>query len=118
MIKFHYKHAAVCSLLFALLLIPLNSYAHEETSGVLKDTYSFQQMLPDGSTEESGYPSESEPGNNVEHCCDSQECCPDATAPPICCELRMNLSGRQLIHPNINSQIPEVYLAIFVPPEN
>ncbi|KAF0215399.1 MAG: hypothetical protein FD174_4138 [Geobacteraceae bacterium] len=112
------KQLTVMLLLVAVLLAPLNSFAHDATSGASKDTCACQLLLPDCGTDESGDQPDHYPGNNTGDCCDSEECCPDAAEPPIFCDLRVNISGRQLFHPNINCHIPEVYLAIFVPPEN
>ncbi|MDD2733686.1 MAG: hypothetical protein PHF56_07065 [Desulfuromonadaceae bacterium] len=105
-------------LLVVVLLLPINSFAHDMTSGASKDKCACQLMLPDVSTDGSGDPSNKYPVNNPDDCCDSEECCPDAADPPIFSVVGVNISGKHLFHPHTNAYIPVVYLAIFVPPES
>lgn len=104
-------------LLIAALLAPLNTFAHEVTSEAAQDTC-VCLLLAKCETDESGKRQGHFPGNNAADHCDNKDCCPDAAEPPLFCALRVNISESQLFHPLTSGRFPEVYLAIFVPPEN
>lgn len=105
-------------LLVAVLLLPLNSISHEMPSGVSQERHACQLMLIDFSTDEEEKQSNHFPGNNADSSCECGECCPDATEPPDTYDMRLTFSARQLFRPNTAARIPEVYIAIFVPPQN
>jgi len=111
-----HNNLTVLLLLLAVLLAPLNSFAHEVTTGAAKVPCVCH--LTDCSTDENGSQPDHYPGSNGADCCDCEGCCPDATEPPISCALRINISARQHFHPYANGHFPRVYLTIFVPPEN
>jgi hypothetical protein len=112
------KQLTALLLIVAVLLVPINSFAHDVTSGASNDTYACQLFLTECGADERGEPSDHFPGNNADECCDNEECCPDGAEPPIFCALRVNISEKQLSQPLTNGRFPEVYLAIFVPPES
>ncbi len=112
------KYLTVLLLLVAVLLIPLNSFAHEVTSGAATGPSVCCLLLTDCSTDERGEQPDHYPGNNADDCCDCVECCPDATEPAFFCGLRSNISAKQHFHPYTNGHSPEVILAIFVPPQS
>jgi hypothetical protein len=112
------KQMTVFLLHFALLLVPINTFAHDLTSAAFKDTCACELLATECDTDEMGDQSDHFPGSSADDCSDSEECCPDATEPANFCNLRFNISVNQLSHPNTHGHISEVYLAIFVPPEN
>ena len=103
-------------LLVTVLLMPLNSIAHEAMSGAAETPCACH--LTDGTTDERGSQPDHYPVHNGDDCCDCEGCCPDATEPPISCDLRVTISAKQHFHPYANGLFPKVYLTIFVPPEN
>jgi hypothetical protein len=104
-------------LLVVVLLAPVNSFAHETTSWASKDESACNLLSMDRSAEEPESQPVDSSGTPVDDCCDGAECCPDAGETPVLSAVRANFAGRPFIHPNSDRQIPEVYLAIFVPPE-
>ena len=104
-------------LIVAVLLAPLYSFAHHLQSGAAKNTCACQLTLTDCASDESGDRPDRESPNNAFDCCDGEGCCQDAAESPVCCDLRGNVSWEQLFHINIQNHLPEVYLAIFVPPQ-
>jgi hypothetical protein len=112
------KKLTVFLLLFALLLMPFNTFAHDVTSAASKDTCACELLPTECDTGETSDLSDHFPGNSGDDCSDSEECCPDAAEPAFFCNLRLNISVNQLSQSNTHAHIPEVYLAIFVPPEN
>lgn len=117
MIMFLHKQMMAFLLVVAVLLVPLNSVAHDVASGTAQDPCVCQMMTTDCRTDEPGKQSGQYPGDNAGDCCDSKECCPDATEPPVAGDVRANISGKQLFHTYANIPIPKVCFAIFVPPE-
>jgi len=67
---------------------------------------------------ERGAQPDHQPANNADDCCDCEETSADAAEPQLACDMKVNISARQLSHSNTTDQIPTVYLTIFVPPEN
>jgi hypothetical protein len=104
-------------LLVTVFLVPLNSFAHTMTSGVV-DSPPCACQLADCHPDERGGQPENYPDSNGDDCCDCEGCCPDATEPPVSYNLRINISTYQHFHPYANGLFLEVYLTIFVPPEN
>jgi len=103
-------------LLIAVLLAPLNSFAHEVTTGAAKVPCACH--LTDCSTDGKDSQPDNYPGSNGADCCDTEECCPDATEPPASCNLSTYIPVKQHFQPHTNGHFPRVYLTIFVPPEN
>jgi hypothetical protein len=112
------KQLTAFLLLLAMFLAPLNSFAHDVTSGASEDTCACELLPTECDTDELGDQSDHFPCNSANDCSDSEDCCPDAAEPAFFCNLRLNISVNQLSHSNTHAHIPEVYLAIFVPPEN
>ena len=111
-----HNNLTVLLLLVAVLLAPLNSFAHEVTTGAAKVPCVCH--LTDCSTDENGSQPDHYPGSNGADCCDTEDCCPDATEPPDFCNLTKYTSVKQIFQPSTNGHFPRVYLTIFVPPEN
>jgi hypothetical protein len=105
-------------LLVVTLLAPLNSIAHDYASGAVQDTC-FCQLLSGnlGGVSNEGQP-ENNPCNNSGDCCDHEEFCPDVMELPCSSEVKRVGSQKKLFHRHIDTFTPEVYLAIFVPPES
>ena len=118
MVIFIRKQLTAFLLLFAVLLAPINSFAHNVTSGAAQDTCAQQFVSTGCGTDDSEKQSDHCPGNNAADHCDSMDCCPDAAEPPFLCVLRVSIPERQLSLSLNNGHLPEVYLAIFVPPES
>jgi hypothetical protein len=112
------KQLTAILLLVAVLWAPLNSLDHDATSEASKETCACLLWLTDCGSDRSVDQSDHFPGSSADDCSDSEECSPDAAEPAFFCNLRLNNSEKQLSHPNTHGHIPEVYLAIFVPPEN
>jgi len=110
------KYLTVFLLLAAVLLVPLNTFAHDVKSEATKSSCACH--LADHNSEERSDPSDHYPGSNGGDCCDCDGCCPEATEPSSFCGLRVTFSVKQLFHPPANSFSPKVYLTIFVPPES
>lgn len=110
-----HKNLTAFLLLLVLLLGPLNSFAHEPASGASSDTCACQ-LLMDRSSGESG--ADHSPGESSQDCCDSEECCPDGAVPPVLCDLKVNFSAEQLFLPHTKGYTPQLYFAIFVPPQS
>jgi hypothetical protein len=105
-------------LLLVTLLAPLNSIAHDYASGAVQDTCICQLLSGDfGEESNDGQPGNN-PCNNSGDCCDHEECCPDVMELPCSSEVKRFGSQKKVFHPNIDTFTPEVYLAIFVPPES
>lgn len=118
MVIFIRKQLTAFLLFFVVLVVPINSFALDVTSRAAQDTCAWQFVSTGCSTDDSEKQSDHCPGNNAAGHCDSIDCCPDAAEPPILCVLRVSIAERQLYHSLNNSLLPEVYLAIFVPPES
>jgi len=110
------KQLTVFLLLAAVLLVPLNAFAHDLKSAAMKNSCACH--LADHHPEERGGQSDHYPDSNGDDCCDCEECCPDATELSIFSGLNLHASVNQLFHPPANSFFPKVYLTIFVPPES
>jgi hypothetical protein len=112
------KQLTAILLLVAVLWAPLNSLAHDATSEASKETCDCLLWLTDCGSDRSGEESDQYPGNDAGKSCNSEESFTDAAEPAFFCNLRLNISVNQLSCANTHGHIPEVYLAIFVPPEN
>jgi hypothetical protein len=110
------KYLTVLLLLAAVLLAPLNAFAHDVTSGAAQDACVCH--LLDHTSDETDGQADHNPDSQGEDCCDCEGCCPDATEPSIFSGLNVNISSSQLFHPPANRFFPKVYLTIFVPPES
>ena len=109
------KQLTVVLLLVVVLLVPL--IAHDLTSGASKNTCACQLLLTDCSTDQRQDQSDPFPAN-TDHRCDCQEGGTDTAEPPVAYDMTGGFSSREAFQPSINGHIPDVYLAIFVPPEN
>ncbi len=105
-------------LLVALLLLPLNAFAHDLKSEAGQKPAVCQMAPTDGFSDLPQDRSDHCPDNTADNSCESEECCPDSTEPPPCSGLRVNISATELFHPGRYVHIPEVYLTIFVPPQS
>jgi hypothetical protein len=105
-------------LVVAVLLVPLNSFAHHMDYGAAKETCACQLTLTDCGSDESGDRPIHDRGNDASDCCDGEGCCQDAAELPFSCGLSGNVFQVQRFLCAIAHKIPDVYLAIFVPPEN
>ena len=105
-------------LVVAVLLVPLNSFAHHLKDGAAKDICACQLTLTDCGSDDRGDQPIHDPGNGASDCCDGEGCCQDAAEPPFSCGLSGNVLQVQSFQFAIPRKIPDVYLAIFVPPES
>jgi hypothetical protein len=112
------KYLPVLLLLVAVLQAPLNSFAHNLTSGAALNSCSCELLTTACCADEKSELPDHFPGNGNGDCCDCDECCPDASEPPISCTLRVTFSAKQHFHQYADGHVPEVYLAIFVPPQS
>jgi hypothetical protein len=112
------KQLTVLLLLLSVLLAPVNSYAHDVRSGASKDTCACEILTMAFNIDELGDQSDHFPDNSTNDRSDSKECCPDYAEPELFCNLSLHFAVNQLSHSNTHWHIPEVYLAIFIPPEN
>jgi hypothetical protein len=104
-------------LLVAVLLAPFNSFAQDVTSGA-KDTCACHLMPADCGAADEGGLQDGCPGDSGQQCCDCEDHGPEAAELPTPCKLSLNIPEGQLFHPITIGLIPEVYLAIFVPPQS
>ena len=103
-------------LFVAMLLVPLNAFAHEVKSGTVLEGCACH-LLDHAPGERDGQ-SEQNPDSHGEDCCGCEECCPDVTDPSVFSGLKVTLSVNPHVRPHPESFYPVVYLTIFVPPEN
>jgi hypothetical protein len=108
----------VLLLLVAALLGPLSSTAHDSTSGAAEQSCTCDLLPSDcGDDTNNNWPDHC-PGSNSDDHCDGEGCSPDATEPPNYYDLRVTIFLQQHFHTYTNGHIPEVYFAIFVPPQS
>jgi hypothetical protein len=112
------KHLISFLLVVAVLLAPLKSFSHHLEYGAAKDTCACQSTLTDCGSDERGDRPIHDHGNDASDCCDGEGCCQEAAEPPFSCGLSGNVFQMQGFQLAIARKIPDVYLAIFVPPEN
>lgn len=112
------KQLTALLLLVAVLLVPINSFAHDVTSGAFKDTCACQLLPADCGTDERDAQPDHYPDNGADDCCDSDKGCPDTADSPILCDVKVIFSVKQLFDSTTKSYPPKVFLAIVVPPEN
>lgn len=112
------KQLKLFLLVVAVLLVPLNSFAHHLEYGAAKESCACQLTLTDCGSDESGDRPTHDPGNDASDCCYGEGCCQDAAEAPFSCALSGNVFQMQGFRFAIPRKIPDVYLAIFVPPEN
>jgi len=117
MLSFHRQLTAMF-LLAVVLLGPLNAIAHDLKSGVIQVSCICQLLSCDFGEEGTDEQPENNPCNNSGDCCDHEECSPDVMEPPCSSEVNRFGSQKKVFHPNIDTFTPDVYLAIFVPPES
>lgn len=104
-------------LLVVVLLAPFNSIAHHYAPGAMQDACACQ--MPHGDAVDSnGANTEHCPDNDTGDCCDHEECCSDAIEPPSNANIVVRIPQKQFFSLNNDKKIPEVYLAIIVPPES
>jgi hypothetical protein len=102
-------------LLVTVLLAPFNSCAHDATSGA-SDLCACHQLPADCGA--GGDQPDGSPDNDGPTCCDCEDHCQQTAEPAIFGTSRLNIPGKQLYPPTTRGLAPEVYLAIFVPPQN
>jgi len=102
-------------LLVAVLLAPLSSFAHEVALGAT-DTCACHLMPEDCGAEE-GDQSDGCPDTNGQKCCDCEDHCKQAAELSTPGELSLYFADKPIFRPITLVLIPEVYLAIFVPPQ-
>lgn len=110
------KLLTVFVLLAAVLLVPLDSVAHDVKYEATKSSCSCH--LHDFSADEGSSQPDHSPDGQTDDCCDCEGCCPEATEPSLFCGLRITVSVTQFVHLSASSFFPKVYLTIFVPPES
>lgn len=109
------RQLAVVILLVALFLAPLTSAAHSLETGMMEDTCACH-LLQDDRGHESNDSHDGIPCDSTDGCCD-EECCHDSAEPPFMDAVNIGAPIPNRFCPYTTQIPPEVYLAIFVPPE-
>jgi hypothetical protein len=109
------KQLAVFLLLVAVLLAPLSSFAHDVASGAT-DTCACH-LMPDDCGADAGDPADGCPDADGQERCDCEDHCTQAAELSPLGDLSLYLADKPIFHPITLVLIPEVYLAIFVPPQ-
>jgi hypothetical protein len=109
------KQLAAFLLLVAVLLAPLTSFAHDAASGAA-DTCACN-MMPDDCGADEGDQSDGCPDTNGQKCCDCEDHCKQAAELSSLGDLNLYIPNKPIFRPITLVLIPEVYLAIFVPPQ-
>jgi len=111
------RQLAAIILLVAVLLAPLNSIAHDLNSGAMKEACACQMLQDDCTHDGNGQPDDC-PCAGSGDCCDHEECCHDSLEQSHDSGFNIYPPPMKLFHPEPARSFPEVYLAIFVPPES
>jgi hypothetical protein len=109
------KQLAAFLLLVAVLLAPLSSIAHDAASAAA-DTCACSLMLDDAGSCTLDR-SDGGPEDGGQDCCDCEDHCTQAAELLFFGYLSVYIPDKQLFHPVTQVLIPEVYLAIVVPPQ-
>jgi len=110
------KYRSFIFLLVAMLLVSLNSFAHDVKSDATKSSCACH--LHAFSADEGSTQPDHSPDSHTDDCGDCEGCCPDATEPLSFCGLRVTVAVKQLFHLPADSFFPKVYPTIFVPPQS
>ena len=110
------KYLPLIVLFVAMLLVPLNAFAHEVKSGAVQGGCACH-LLDHVPGERGGQPDHN-PDSHTDDCCGCEECFSDAMDPSTFSGLSVTISVNQQLPPLPDSFFPVVYLTIFVPPEN
>jgi hypothetical protein len=116
MISF-FRQLTVILLLVTVLCAPFTSIAHDLKSGAMTAESTGQVLQNIGTHDGTGLPVDC-PCDGSGDCCDHEECCEDALEPPCASELVIYPDLMQVFQPYSARALPEVYLAIFIPPES
>jgi len=109
------KQLAAFLLLVAVLLAPLSSFAHDVASGAA-DTCACN-LMPDDCGADAGDPADDCPDTDGQKCCDCEDHCKQAAELSSLGDLSLYIPDKPIFRPITQVLIPEVYLAIFVPPQ-
>ncbi|WP_157698759.1 hypothetical protein [Geobacter sp. DSM 9736] len=104
-------------LLAALLLAPLCLSAEDTAPGGVKSAPPHAVMTATCADHEPGSPPVSGPEHHREDCCDSPES-PEVAEPPTASHAEAAACGQQSYPPEHTDRLSDVFLSIFVPPEN
>lgn len=113
------RQLAVTVLLIAVVLAPLTSDAHSLDSGMTEDTCICQLLQDDWADcgHENNDNHDELPCDSSGDCCD-EDCCHDSGEPPFMVSMIVAALIQQRSYVYSSLIPPEVYLAIFVPPES
>ena len=113
-----FRHILItAAVIFAVVVAPFSSPAQL----VPLETTSTRCCQLSSVADDKGGPEKQQhelPEDHVPGCCDSQPSSADAAEPCEKCEAWLTTLARRLCISNPHQYIPEVYLAIFVPPES
>lgn len=110
------RQLAAILLLVAVFLVPLTSAAHSLDTVMIEDTCVCHLLQDDSGHENSGNHGEM-PCDSTDDCCD-EDCCHNVAEPPF---MHAMIIGASIVKKFYQYSVqipPEVYLAIFVPPES
>lgn len=114
-----FRHFLItAAVILAVVVAPFSSPAQPVPSGTMSTQCGCQ---PSSVADDKGDPEKQQhelPEDPVPGCCDSQPSSADAAEPCEKCESWLTTLARRLCISNVHQYIPEVYLAIFVPPES
>ncbi len=110
------RQLAVVILLGAVFLTPLTSVAHSFENVMMEDACACH-LLQNDCGQESNDNHDEIPCNTPGDCCD-EDCCHDFAEPPFLHTMITGASSLKRFYPYSTLIPPEVYLAIFVPPES
>lgn len=110
------RQLAVIVLLVAVFLAPLTLAAHSLDSGMTEDMCACHLLQNDCGHDKNDNHNEM-PCDSSGDCCD-EDCCHDSAEPPSINAMIIGASNLQQFQKYAVLIPPEVYLAIFVPPES
>lgn len=111
------KQLIAIFLLVTVFFAPLTSNAHDLKSGGPKEACACQMLQKDSPHDGKGE-SDHCPSGGSGDCCDHEECCHDSMEQVHDSGLNIHPSPMQVFLLEPARTFPQVYLAIFVPPES
>lgn len=101
-------------LLVLVLLAPYNAIAHDLA---MMETYACQVLQGECTNNGNGH-SETSPCNETQESCEHEECGQDSMESPHGTKVNASFSRKHQFPSDAANLLPEVFLAIFVPPES
>ena len=114
---FTYRRLSALLLLVTVLILPLDSLAHNLTSGQAQHSCACHSLDADSPADHSDGEPERHHDSGTGDCSDSEEHGHDA-AEIFPFSLAPLVPARPLFHAGSGAYLPKVYLSIFVPPQS